>query len=230
MFHVLCINKMQIYLLEGPTYAFGFMSLILLYGTHRQFWPHTWPSSGWWEQEYKYNYNVLKSLHNSESYTLLKIHGCIVKYQWVPTYKILIFYTPRYFTTEQWMLTKNSSAFVGSFNMFYGLLKCIIMYHPIFQLYIIHNNGSSTVKSWNSEIIQNLTTGISKKKILTSVKVYNNCSTSYCLLWWTSSTINFLYTIPTQLFTRITGQPQLKYNNNVAPVTPYENQFHTLKS
>jgi hypothetical protein len=26
--------------------------------------PLTWSSSGWWKREYKYNYNVSKSLHS----------------------------------------------------------------------------------------------------------------------------------------------------------------------
>jgi len=28
------------------------------------FRPLVWPSLGWWEQEYKHNYSVSKSLHN----------------------------------------------------------------------------------------------------------------------------------------------------------------------
>jgi len=30
----------------------------------------TWPPSGWREQEYKYNYNVSKSLHRLQSHSL----------------------------------------------------------------------------------------------------------------------------------------------------------------
>jgi len=36
------------------------------------FWPLMWPSSGWWEQEYKYNYKVSESIHSlKESHNFL---------------------------------------------------------------------------------------------------------------------------------------------------------------
>ena len=104
--------------IKRPTNALGFMNVLLLHSNHRHIQPLMWPSSGWWEQEYKYNYNASKSLHSYNSYSPW-FFNCGVTLTYYKCICILVLTTLKMVTwgvkTCQWLLFNKTTYIIQEY-------------------------------------------------------------------------------------------------------------------
>jgi hypothetical protein len=62
--HVPCISQMYTIFLKEPINLLDLFMWLYYIAITNMFQPIMWPSSRWWEQEYKHTYNASKSLYN----------------------------------------------------------------------------------------------------------------------------------------------------------------------